>query len=127
MPQAFILELHASAMANQMNYRSLSRAASSVLVCGLLAGAAEAASKGYVGVCVRWANDPDHVAEAVVIEPSGDRQFDESFPDAIRAHPWPAPTGDYNGAWLGIWMVTTGQPPADRFPDCSRLPMPPVT
>lgn len=84
-----------------------------------------------VGVCIRWGDDRQHVAEAVVVVPSGHDALDRGMPESIRRRAWPSPTGNYGGGWVGIWLIVgENVSPADLpipFPDCSRLPPPPPT
>ena len=83
--------------------------------------------EGSAGVCIRWAEDPHHVADAVVVQSSGNRALDAALPASIVAMDWPAPTGeDYAGEWIGIRMTIGSAPAADEppLPDCSDLPLP---
>ena len=83
--------------------------------------------KGTVGVCVRWAADPHHVAEAIVVVPSGNKRLDEAIPRSVEAMKWDRPTGKYRGGWIGINMAV-GEPGTDRpLPSCTHLPPPPAT
>lgn len=90
----------------------------------MLAQATEPLS-GAAGVCVRWADDPHHVAEAVVVNSSGNPTLDAALPESIEAMTWPAPTSpDYAGEWVGIRIAVGGSPSGGVQPDCSTLPLP---
>lgn len=71
-----------------------------------------------VRVCVRWGVDPHHVADAVVVAPSGDAALDKSILSAVRAMNWDKPTGEYDGEWVG---VTVGLQPQSRDPGVRQL------
>ncbi len=99
------------------------------------AGAAEPARpatpiQGAVGVCMRWGGDPEHVADVVVVHPSGNPILDAAIPDTIRQMVWPRTTKPQDeGAWVGIWMSVDGADlPQGPLPTCetadSLLPNP---
>jgi len=74
-----------------------------------------------IGMCVRWGADPHHVADAVVVQPSGDADLDASMPDDVKALTWDPPAG-YDGRWIGIAMVLGAAPPPSKLPTCAGLP-----
>jgi hypothetical protein len=75
---------------------------------------------GVVGVCVRWADDDHHLAEAIVVEPSGDSTLDTLVPNTLRGMTWNKPAG-YGGEWLGLSVGVDGAKPSDKLPDCGGL------
>jgi hypothetical protein len=79
--------------------------------------------RGTVGVCLRWGSDPDHVAAAVVVVPSGNDAVDEAVPQALRTATWRRGAG-VSGQWMGAWMAIGERPRQAPPPDCSRLPAP---
>ena len=99
-----------------------------ILTWLLMASAPGSASlDGSADVCMRWAEDPHHVADAIVVQSSGNPALDAALPASIVALDWPAPTGDdYAGEWIGIRMTIGSTPPSDEraLPDCSALPVP---
>jgi hypothetical protein len=82
--------------------------------------AGPAASGGVVGVCVRWGADDHHVADAVVVEPSGDAALDTTVPNTLRAMDWEKPEG-YAGEWLGLSVGVDGAKPKAVLPSCDGL------
>jgi hypothetical protein len=80
----------------------------------------KAAGKGVVGVCVRWGDDAHHLAEAVVVDSSGDVNLDQAVPETLRSMTWDKPDG-YDGQWLGLSVGVSGAKPADTLPDCDGL------
>ncbi len=85
----------------------------------------EAQFKGAVGVCIRWADDPEHVAEAVVVWPSGNAALDAATPATVRGMTWPRPAGpDYRGEWIGVVLRVGGAPAPPGLPKCDGLPVP---
>ena len=82
--------------------------------------AAPAASQGVVGVCVRWGDDAHHLADAVVVDSSGNSLLDEAIPGTLRSMAWDKPAG-YDGAWLGLSIGVDGAKPSDKMPDCGGL------
>lgn len=89
----------------------------------------EPSLKGTVGVCVRWGDDPDHVAEAVVVVSSGNPILDDATPRSVRGMEWPRPTGNsYNGGWIGVNMSFEEDTPENwPLPNCASLPQPKPT
>jgi hypothetical protein len=84
------------------------------------AAAPEAANGGVVGVCVRWGSDDHHLADAVVVEPSGDAALDTTVPNTLRAMDWDKPEG-YAGEWLGLSVGVDGAKPKAVLPSCDGL------
>jgi hypothetical protein len=82
--------------------------------------APQATGKGVVGVCVRWGDDAHHLAEAVVVDSSGDATLDQVVPETLRGMTWDKPDG-YAGQWLGLSVGVDGAKPADTLPDCDGL------
>jgi hypothetical protein len=82
--------------------------------------APQVAGKGVVGVCVRWGDDAHHLAEAVVVDSSGDATLDQAVPETLRSMTWDKPDG-YAGQWLGLSVGVSGAQPADTLPDCDGL------
>lgn len=80
----------------------------------------QATGQGVVGVCVRWGEDAHHLAEAVVVDSSGDATLDQAVPDTLRSMTWDKPEG-YNGQWLGLSVGVSGAQPADTLPDCNGM------
>ena len=80
--------------------------------------------RGTVGVCIRWGADPNHVADAVVVVPSGNPTLDDAIPNTIRAMTWERPAHDYHGEWVGITMAVSGGTSKIPLPTCDpkRLP-----
>ncbi|MDB5421430.1 MAG: hypothetical protein JWR59_1377 [Brevundimonas sp.] len=77
---------------------------------------------GVVGICVRWEADPLHVAEVVVVRPSGNPTLDAAMAPTAKATNWPKVAGD-TGGWTGRWVSMGGVPiPPGPQPDCSHLP-----
>jgi|GEM_PF-3803182 len=77
---------------------------------------------GVVGVCVRWnAADPLHVAEVVVVTPSGNPTLDTAIVPTVKANSWPRPAGD-TGGWTGRYVAIGEPAPAGPPPSCDRLP-----
>jgi hypothetical protein len=76
---------------------------------------------GVVGVCVRWEADPAHVAEVVVVIPSGNATLDTAIVPTVKATNWPRPAGD-TGGWTGRYVAISAPVPAGPQPDCGRLP-----
>jgi hypothetical protein len=78
------------------------------------------AAQSVVGVCVRWGDDAHHLADAVVVDSSGNALLDEAIPRTLRSMAWDKPDG-YNGAWLGLSIGVDGAKPSDKLPDCGAL------
>jgi hypothetical protein len=76
---------------------------------------------GVVGVCVRWEADPAHVAEVVVVVPSGNATLDTAIVPTVKAATWPRPAGD-TGGWTGRYVAISVPVPAGPQPTCERLP-----
>jgi hypothetical protein len=79
--------------------------------------------RGTAGVCIRWADDPDHVADAVVVVPSGNDALDQALPASVKTMRWPRPTGD-KGEWMGITIAVGEGPASQTLPSCNQLPRP---
>jgi hypothetical protein len=77
--------------------------------------------KGIVGVCIRWGDDPVHVQEAVVVEPSRNAALNQAIPAHVRAMNWPKPPKDYYGQWEGVNLVFGDVSPDRGVPDCKSL------
>jgi|SRR5215217_4183913 len=104
-----------------------------LLFAGLLTASAPApqdapaatAQRGVPGVCIRWAQRRSgKVAEAVVVQSSGNAALDERVARAIPTMDWAVGVDDYRGQWVGIWMAVGGAPAPDEtapLPDCSTL------
>lgn len=105
--------LFAATAAAAMAFAVLSHAAPA-------ADAGASSSPGVVGVCVRWGDDTHHLAEAVVVEPSGIEVLDSAVPNTLRSMTWDKPDG-YDGQWLGLSVGVDGAKPADELPDCGGL------
>jgi hypothetical protein len=82
---------------------------------------AQSALAGVVGVCVRWEADPAHVAEVVVVVPSGNATLDTAIVPTVKAAPWPKPAGDAGG-WVGRYVAISAPAPAGPQPTCEGLP-----
>lgn len=80
----------------------------------------QATDKAVVGVCVRWGDDAHHLAEAVVVESSGNAILDQAVPETLRGMTWDKPDG-YGGQWLGLSVGLSGAQPADVLPDCDGM------
>ena len=76
---------------------------------------------GAVGVCVRWEADPVHVAEVVVVIPSGNATLDTAIVPTVKAAAWPKPAGD-TGGWTGRFVAIGVPVPAGPQPTCEKLP-----
>lgn len=79
----------------------------------------DAAGKGTVGVCVRWGTDDSHLAEVVVVEPSGDATLDAAVPGTLRDMEWKKPEG-YGGEWIALSVGVAGAQPG-KVPNCDTL------
>ena len=89
------------------------------------AAAAQPAPTVAAGVCVRWnGEDILHVAEAVVVAPSGNPALDKGLPDSIRKMQWSAPGRYAGGGWMGVVMTVSGAPSEMAPPKCDGLPAP---
>jgi hypothetical protein len=80
--------------------------------------------RGTVGVCIRWGGDPKHVADAVVVVPSGNPVLDRAIPDTVRAMTWDKPDGDYHGQWIGITLQVAGGSGDMPLPTCDAAKLP---
>jgi len=87
------------------------------------AGEQDPAMKGTVGVCVRWGADPAHLAEVIIVEPSGNSALDSVVPNTLRGMEWKKPDG-YQGEWIGLSVGVAGASPTGRVPDCGSLTEP---
>lgn len=89
---------------------------------------AEASVSGIVGVCIRWTENPNHVSDVFVIEPSGNAELDTALPATVKRMVWPKPDPPYDGAWVGIRLAVGENPvpPTGALPDCSKVPLPPT-
>ena len=72
---------------------------------------------GAVDVCVRWGDDPAHLAEVIMTNSSGDTDLDAKIPDMIRQIPYPRPDGDM-GEWFGLNLSFGAAEPHHTPPDC---------
>jgi hypothetical protein len=77
---------------------------------------------GVVGVCARWEADPLHVAEVVVVIPSGNATLDAAIIPTVKAANWPRPAGD-TGGWTGRYVAIGAPIPPGPQPTCERLPV----
>jgi hypothetical protein len=80
--------------------------------------------RGTVSVCVRWDVDPHHVADAVVVAPSGNKLLDRSIPGSVRGMTWDQPDGDYHGEWIGITLQVAGGTGDRPLPKCDPAKLP---
>jgi hypothetical protein len=80
--------------------------------------------RGAPGVCIRWeANRPNRVAEARVVQSSGNAELDRRVRERIPSMDWPIGVDDYRGQWVGVWLAVGGATtPEGPLPDCSGLP-----
>ena len=78
---------------------------------------------GTAGVCIRW-DGPQHIADAVVVQSSGNPILDASLPATIKAMAWQRPEPPYNGGWMGVTFAVSGSPSEMPLPNCDRLPKP---
>jgi hypothetical protein len=79
------------------------------------------AQKGSVGVCVRWTDeDAHHVADAVVVDPSGDPVLDAAIGPTVEGLSWDKPES-YDGGWVGVRISVGDKASADPLPDCTRM------
>jgi TonB family protein len=79
--------------------------------------------RGTAGVCIRW-DRPAHVADAVVVESSGNPTLDAALPGTIKEmKEWPAPDA-YDGGWVGVNFSVAGDTDDRPLPDCSRYRLP---
>ena len=83
-------------------------------------GSSEAAG-GTAGVCVRWGEDRDHVAQAVVVQSTGNPQLDDVIANSVKAMDWPAPGENYAGQWIGVSLSVGGAAPISTLPNCALL------
>jgi hypothetical protein len=77
--------------------------------------------QGTVGVCVRWGDDPAHVQEAIVVQPSKNSALNDAVPNHVRSMDWPRPSKDYAGEWVGMNLVFGQSNPPQGVPDCKTL------
>ena len=71
------------------------------------------------GLCLRWSEDGQTVADAVLMFPSNNPEGDAALMASYRSLASPEPDG-YRGQWVPT-VVNALHPPS-RFPDCSGLP-----
>jgi hypothetical protein len=87
---------------------------------------AATAQRGVPGICIRWEQRRrNRVAEAVIVQTSGNPALDDRVARAIPTMDWAVGVDDYRGQWVGIWMAVGGAPSPDEsvpLPDCSALP-----
>jgi hypothetical protein len=76
---------------------------------------------GTAGVCVRWGEDRDHVAQAVVVQSTGNTQLDEVIATSVKTMNWPAPAEGYAGQWIGVSLSVGGAAPISSLPNCALL------
>lgn len=76
---------------------------------------------GTAGVCVRWGDDREHVAQAVVVESTGNTQLDEMIASSVKTMSWPAPDEGYVGQWIGVSLSVGGAAPISSLPNCALL------
>ncbi|MDQ0466879.1 hypothetical protein QO010_004676 [Caulobacter ginsengisoli] len=81
---------------------------------------------GTAGVCIRWGEDRDHVAQAVVVQSTGNVQLDEVIASSVKTMNWPAPGEGYAGQWVGVSLSVGGAPPISTLPNCALLDAPAV-
>lgn len=82
---------------------------------------------GTAGVCVRWGEDQEHVAQAVVVQSSGNPQLDEMIASSVKTMAWPAPGDGYKGEWIGVSLSVGGAAPISTLPNCALLDAQTVT
>jgi hypothetical protein len=80
--------------------------------------------RGTVGVCIRWVGDPHHIADAVVVAPSGNAALDQSIPASVRGMAWDEPDGEYHGEWVGITLKVAGGTGEMPLPKCDAEKLP---
>lgn len=79
--------------------------------------------RGTAEVCIRW-DGPCHIADAVVVRPSGNPMLDASLPATIKAMAWQHPDQPYNGGWMGVTVAVIGAPSEMPLPSCDKLSKP---
>ncbi len=89
-------------------------------VTPVLAATAPQAPAGVVGLCVRWGVDPSRIADAVIVDSSGDARVDDMASAAVRSAPIPRPADD-TGGWRAMSMGFGGVEPPTSPPDCDSL------
>ena len=82
---------------------------------------------GTAGVCVRWGEDQEHVAQAVVVESTGNAQLDEMIASSVKTMKWPSPGEGYKGEWIGVSLAVGGAAPISTLPNCALLDAQTVT
>lgn len=87
-------------------------------------GPSASAMRGAPGVCIRWeARRPNRVAEARIVQSSGNAELDRRVRERIPSMDWPIGVDDYRGQWVGVWLAVGGATaPEGPLPDCSGLP-----
>jgi hypothetical protein len=85
---------------------------------------------GTVGLCIRWGEDPKHVADVVVVVSSGDEDLDQGIAGTVRRMEWDRPTRGYHHEWMGINLAVGANPDLNQpLPKCDGVkasPAPPV-
>jgi hypothetical protein len=77
---------------------------------------------GTVGLCLRWGEDPKHVADVVVVVSSGDEDLDQGIAGTVRQMEWDRPTGRYHHEWIGINMAVGANPQLNLpLPKCDGV------
>lgn len=81
------------------------------------------ATRGVAGVCLRWDRQRrSRVAEAVIVQSSGNAALDARISTAVPQMDWPVGEDNYRGQWIGVWMAVGGAaspPDTTPLPDCS--------
>jgi hypothetical protein len=78
-----------------------------------------------IGVCVRWAANPDRVADAIIVTSSGSAALDRKVRDQTLSMTMRRPTSaKYQGQWVGIIVATSPTPPKVAVPSCAHLSVP---
>jgi hypothetical protein len=94
--------------------------AGSAVAAPATAAPAEAPPVGVVGLCVRWGVDPLRIADAIVVESSGNLEVDALASAAVRSAAIPKPEDD-TGGWRALSMGFGGVEPPASPPDCGSL------
>jgi hypothetical protein len=110
--------------------RSLIRGLAPLIAAGMVAApyaawardaSGQDAQKGSVGVCVRWTDeDVHHVADAVVVDPSGDPVLDAAIGPTVEGLSWDKPDS-YDGGWVGVRIAVGDEASSDPLPDCAGM------
>ncbi len=85
----------------------------------------DAGIHGTAGICVRWGDDPKHVAEAKVVNSTGNAELDTAIMNMVRGMEWDRPSAPFDHAWMGT-NVSIGEktPGGLTLPNCNELPQP---